>query len=71
MVQQLLESCGPIREWKPVLDADTGKFKGFGFCTYEAAEGALVALRVLNDLEVDGSKLQLKCNKVGRGPSAL
>ena len=64
VVRQLLDACGPVSSWKPVSDADTGNFKGFGFCNYETAEGALVALRVLNDLEVDGQKLQLKCNKV-------
>lgn len=65
VVRQLLDACGPVKEWKPVTDADTGKHKGFGFCTYDTAEGAMVALRVLNELEVDGQKLQLKCNKVG------
>lgn len=70
VVRQLLDACGAVREWKPVIDTETGRHKGFGFCTYERAEGALVALRVLNDLEVDGSKMQLKCNKVRGGPAS-
>ena len=63
-MRSLLEACGEVREWKPVTDADTGRLKGFGFCTYEKPEGALLALRVLNNLNVDGQELALKCNKV-------
>lgn len=62
---QLLEACGPLKEWKPVTEPETGKLKGFGFVTYAEPEGVLVALQVLNNLRVDGSELALKCNKVG------
>ena len=64
-VQQLLEACGPVREWKPVTEPDTGRLKGFGFVTYVEPEGVMVALHVLNNLNVDGQELALKCNKVG------
>lgn len=63
LIRQLLEACGPVKEWKPATDPETGKMKGFGFCTYQEAEGVIVALRVLNELDVDGQKLALKCNK--------
>ncbi len=33
-MRSLLESCGALKEWKPVLD-DQGKMKGFGFAKYE------------------------------------
>lgn len=62
-VQQLLEACGKLREWKPVTEPETGKLKGFGFVTYAEPEGVLVALQVLNNLKVDGQELALKCNK--------
>ena len=64
VMRPLLEACGPVREWKPVLDADSGKHKGFGFCTYEEADGVLLALRLLHNLAINGQELQLKCNTV-------
>ncbi|KAJ1907949.1 hypothetical protein IWQ60_011776, partial [Tieghemiomyces parasiticus] len=45
-ISKLLRACGPYRYWKRTVDQD-GKPKGFGFCEYEEAEGALRALRVL------------------------
>ena len=64
MVRALLEACGDIKEWKPATDPKTGASKGFGFCTYKEAEGVMIALQVLNGLEVDGQALALKCNSV-------
>lgn len=66
-VQQLLEACGPVAEWKPVTEPETGKLKGFGFVTFEEPEGVMQALQVLHDLRVDGQQLAVKCNKVGAG----
>lgn len=65
-VQQLLEACGPVTEWKPVTEPETGKLKGFGFVTFAEPEGVVQALQVLHDLRVDGQQLAVKCNKVGR-----
>jgi RNA-binding protein 25 len=65
-IQQLLEACGKLREWKPVTEPESGKLKGFGFVTYEEPQGVLVALQVLNNLKLDGQELALKCNKVRR-----
>ena len=64
-IVQLLEACGPLQEWKPVNEPESGKFKGFGFVTYAEAEGVVVALQVLQSLKLDGQELALKCNKVG------
>jgi RNA-binding protein 25 len=61
---QLLAACGPVREWKLSEDPQTAKHKGFGFCTYEEPESVLIAMRVLNNLSVDGSHLAFKCNSV-------
>lgn len=66
-MQQLLEACGPLREWKPVVEPDSGRLKGFGFVTYAEPAGVLVAQQVLNNLRLDGQELTLKANKVGRG----
>ena len=68
-VEQLLAACGKLRDWKPVTEPESGKLKGFGFVTFEEPEGVLVALRVLNNLRVDGQELALKCNNV-RGVGA-
>lgn len=62
VIKTLLESCGPVKSWKPMQDPETNKSKGFGFCEYETAEGVLRALRLLHNLSLDGQELLLKCN---------
>jgi len=62
LIRDVLEACGPLKEWKPALDPATGGIKGFGFATFRDAEGVLVALAVLNGLTLDGQALALKCN---------
>lgn len=63
-MRELLAACGPVKEWKPVMDVDSGRMKGFGFCSFEDGMGALTALQVLNGLKVDTQELALKPNKV-------
>ncbi|KFM25100.1 RNA-binding protein 25 [Auxenochlorella protothecoides] len=63
VLRELLEACGEVQVWKPTLDPDTSKFKGFGFCTYAEPEGVSIAIRVLNNLNVDGQQLIAKTNK--------
>lgn len=64
VVRDLLEACGPIKEWKSATDPRTGALKGFAFCTFKDPEGVLVALEVLNGMVIDGQALALKCNSV-------
>jgi RNA-binding protein 25 len=61
VVRELLEACGTIKSWNPVKEP-SGASKGFGFCEYEDADGALRALRLLHSLAVDGQELLLKPN---------
>lgn len=61
VVRELLEACGSIKSWTPVKEP-SGTPKGFGFCEYEDADGALRALRLLHNLAVDGQELLLKPN---------
>ncbi len=61
-MRALLQACGPVRSWKRVTDPSSGKPKGFGFCEYEDIEGVLCALRLLNNLNLDGQELLLKPN---------
>merc|ERR1712113_1123924 len=59
---KLFKSCGSINTWKPMIDPETKRSKGFGFVDFEKPEGVLCALRLLNKLEVDGSCLIVKVN---------
>ena len=61
-IKSLMETCGPVKSWKRLQDAETKQPKGFGFCEYEEAEGVLAALRLLNNLKLDGQELLLKMN---------
>ncbi|KYQ89655.1 RNA-binding region RNP-1 domain-containing protein [Tieghemostelium lacteum] len=59
-IKLLIEQCGSYSKWIRGSDA-SGKLKGFGFCEFDQPEGALRALRLLNDLEIDeGKKLSVK-----------
>lgn len=62
VLSKLLEACGRVKSWNQILDPDTHKPKGFGFCEFEDAEGVIRALRLLNNLKLDGQELFLKVN---------
>ncbi|XP_022161680.1 RNA-binding protein 25-like [Myzus persicae] len=51
-IQYILTTFGNIASWKSV--------KGFGFCEYYQFEDALLAIKVLHDMEVGGKKLVVK-----------
>jgi RNA-binding protein 25 len=61
VIRELLTACGSIRSWNPVKEP-SGATKGFGFCEYEDADGALRALRLLHNLALDGQELLIKPN---------
>merc|ERR1711870_133284 len=61
---KLFKSCGSVNAWKPMIDPETKKAKGFGFIDFEKPEGVLCALRLLNKVEVDESCLLVKVNIV-------
>lgn len=61
VIRELLEACGRIKSWNPVKEP-SGASKGFGFCEYDDADGALRALRLLHNLAIDGQELLLKPN---------
>lgn len=63
-VKQVLEQCGGVDNWKRMKDPISGDWKGFGFCDFKSAEGALRALRVLADFELEpGKPLMIKVDE--------
>lgn len=58
-ITTLLGACGPVTSWKRLADPDTKKLKSFGFCEYENPLAALRALRLLANIEIDGTRLLL------------
>jgi len=60
--QQLIDifqEVGPVVSFRLVIDRETGKTKGFGFCEYRDAETALSAMRNLNGYEMNGRALRV------------
>ncbi|KAJ3308234.1 hypothetical protein HDU76_004058, partial [Blyttiomyces sp. JEL0837] len=57
-IERILRTCGGIKSWKRVTDAQ-GKPKGFGFCVYETAESVLRCLRILGGEGPDKEPLTL------------
>jgi len=62
-IRKLLESCGKVVKWSRYVDPVTEQPKPFGFVDYENAEGVLRALRLLNNLVIDGNQLQVKVDQ--------
>ncbi|KAJ3073222.1 hypothetical protein HDU98_001980 [Podochytrium sp. JEL0797] len=60
--QQLIEifkEVGPVVQFRLVFDKDTGKPKGFGFCTFSDSEIAASAVRNLNNFDIGGRQLRI------------
>lgn len=58
----LLQLCGPIKSWKRPQNPTNGTPLSFGFWEFDSAEGVLRALRLLNNLNVDGQELMVNPN---------
>ncbi|XP_024020348.1 cleavage stimulating factor 64 isoform X2 [Morus notabilis] len=60
--EQLIEICqevGPVVSFRLVIDRETGKPKGYGFCEYKDEETALSARRNLQGYEINGRQLRV------------
>ncbi|XP_056164462.1 cleavage stimulating factor 64 [Syzygium oleosum] len=60
--EQLKEICqevGPVVSFRLVIDRETGKPKGYGFCEYKDEETALSARRNLQGYEINGRQLRV------------
>uniref|UniRef100_A0A1D1XLU8 Cleavage stimulation factor subunit 2 n=1 Tax=Anthurium amnicola TaxID=1678845 RepID=A0A1D1XLU8_9ARAE len=56
---QICEEVGPVVSFRLVLDRETGKPKGYGFCEYKDEETALSARRNLHGYEINGRQLRV------------
>eukprot|EP00897_Mesotaenium_endlicherianum_P001129 jgi/Mesen1/11016/ME000098S10406 len=60
--EQLLQICeevGPVVSFRLVLDRETGKPKGYGFCEYKDEETAQSARRNLQGYDINGRQLRV------------
>ncbi|CAK8565020.1 unnamed protein product [Lathyrus sativus] len=60
--EQLIEICqevGPVISFRLVIDRETGKPKGYGFCEYKDEETALSARRNLQGYDINGRQLRV------------
>ncbi|KAF2297501.1 hypothetical protein GH714_024491 [Hevea brasiliensis] len=60
--EQLMDICrevGPVVSFRLVIDRETGKPKGYGFCEYKDEETALSARRNLQGYQINGRQLRV------------
>jgi cleavage stimulation factor subunit 2 len=50
---------GPVVSFRLVFEKETGKPKGFGFCTFADSETAASAVRNLNGRDIGGRQLRV------------
>ncbi|XP_055825248.1 cleavage stimulating factor 64 [Solanum dulcamara] len=56
---QICEEVGPVVSFRLVIDRETGKPKGYGFCEYKDEETSLSARRNLQGYEINGRQLRV------------
>lgn len=59
-IREMFESYGVVQSCDLVLDAQTGKSKGFGFVEMPKRGDAKAAMKHLNGVDVDGNKIRVK-----------
>lgn len=59
-VRTLFESQGKVQSCNLIMDKETGSSKGFGFVEMPKQGEAKAAIKVLNGMELDGSKIRVK-----------
>ncbi|EMS55090.1 Cleavage stimulation factor subunit 2 [Triticum urartu] len=66
LLVQICEEVGPVVSFRLVVDKETGKPKGYGFCEYKDEETALSARRNLQGHDVNGRQLRVDFAENGR-----
>ena len=56
----MFEAHGNVQSCTLVFDKDTGASKGFGFVEMPKPGEARVAMKLLNNQEIDGSRIRVK-----------
>ncbi|KAJ3319493.1 hypothetical protein HDV06_006303 [Boothiomyces sp. JEL0866] len=56
---EIFSEVGQVLNMRFVFDKETGKPKGFGFCTFQDAETAASAIRNLNNYDINGRQLKV------------
>jgi len=59
-LKEMFESYGVVQSCDLVLDAKTGKSKGFGFVEMPKRGDAKAAMKHLNGVDVDDNKIRVK-----------
>ncbi len=59
-LQELFESYGRVQSCTIILDAETGRSKGFGFVEMPKVGEAKLAVRNLNGIELGGARIRVK-----------
>jgi cleavage stimulation factor subunit 2 len=58
-VVEIFSEVGPVVSFRMVFDRDSGKPKGYGFCTFPDADTAASAVRNLHNFDVGGRQLRV------------
>ncbi|MCP5440312.1 MAG: RNA-binding protein [Chromatiaceae bacterium] len=59
-VREMFEAFGIVQSCSLVIDADSGRSKGFGFVEMPKAGEAKAAMKSLNGRDVAGSRIRVK-----------
>lgn len=59
-LRALFQEQGTVQSCNLVIDKETGKSKGFGFIEMPKPGEAKAAVKLLNGIEIDGSKIRVK-----------
>lgn len=59
-LREAFEAFGDVRSAKIIMDKFTGQSRGFGFVEMDNEDEARLAIRELNDTELDGRRIVVK-----------
>ncbi|WJX14281.1 Cleavage stimulation factor subunit 2 [Trifolium repens] len=65
--EQLIVICQEVSPVVSLIDRETGKPKGYGFCEYKDEETALSARRNLQGYEINGRQLRVDLAENDKG----
>lgn len=67
MLTKIFSEVGKVLSFRLVVDRDSGKPKGYGFCEYTDGATALSAMRNLNGYDINGRNLRVDFAEGGSG----